>query len=211
MGRVDRRFWSSTRGQILTLLRRGSLTVNELATALGLTANAVRSQLTALERDGLVRPSGSRRGPRRPTVTYDLSPEADQLLPPAYGPVLAHLIDALRTSLPASTLDAVLLAAGGRIARGMIPVSTGRPSNGTPADRAVAALRELGGWCAKQTTNGRATVVCTNCPLGAAAAGHPEVCRLIEVALTEVIGVPVRQNCRTDSAECRFEIAAASS
>ena len=60
--RWDKRFWSSTRGRIVLLLRRGSRTVHELAVALGLTDNAVRTHLTALERDGLVAPSGTRPG-----------------------------------------------------------------------------------------------------------------------------------------------------
>src|SRR5437763_1629507 len=76
MRRRDDRFWTSTRGQLLILLRRGIDTVNDLAAAIGLTDNAIRSHLTALERDGLVRPSGTRRGPRKPTVTYALTPEA---------------------------------------------------------------------------------------------------------------------------------------
>ena len=55
--RWDRRFWGSTRGRIILLLRGGSSTVNELAAALGLTDNAVRTQLISLERDGLYRAS----------------------------------------------------------------------------------------------------------------------------------------------------------
>ena len=179
------------------------------ATALGLTANAVRSQLVGLERDGLVRPSGSRRGPRKPTTTYDLSAAADQLFPKAYGPVLRHLLDTLRTSLPASTLDEVVRAAGRRIASALFP--GGAEARGaSPADRAVVVLRELGGWCAKQDRNGRATVGCSDCPLGAIASGHPDVCRLVETILREVLGLPVRQHCRTDPPHCRFEIAGAS-
>src|SRR5438067_2004438 len=96
MRRRDDRFWASTRGQILDLLRRGTETVNDLAAALGLTDNAVRAHLTALERDGLVRPSGTRRGPRKPTVTYALSPEAEQLFPKEYGPILRQLLDVLK-------------------------------------------------------------------------------------------------------------------
>ena len=52
---LGRRFLESTRGQVVLLLRRGARTVEELAQALGLTDNAVRSHLAALERDGLVR------------------------------------------------------------------------------------------------------------------------------------------------------------
>ena len=44
-------FFASTRGQIITLLRRSSRTVDELAQALNLTHTAVRAHLAALERD----------------------------------------------------------------------------------------------------------------------------------------------------------------
>ena len=77
----DDRFWTSTRGRIILLLRRESRTVNELAEALGLTDNAVRAQLTALERDGLVRQSGTRPGKRKPNVVYDLTAKAEHLFP----------------------------------------------------------------------------------------------------------------------------------
>jgi len=79
--RLDKRFWTSTRGHIILLLRSADRTVNELAEALALTDNAVRAHLVALERDGLVRASGKRPGTRKPntsktyadgeTVTYD--------------------------------------------------------------------------------------------------------------------------------------------
>ncbi len=48
-----RRLLASTRGKILALLRADSHTVNELAEALELIDNTVRSHLTSLERDGL--------------------------------------------------------------------------------------------------------------------------------------------------------------
>ncbi len=50
----NRWFFASTRGQIITLLRRSSRTVDELAQVLDLTRTAVRAHLAALERDGLV-------------------------------------------------------------------------------------------------------------------------------------------------------------
>src|SRR5262245_6513356 len=77
--RGDKRFWASTRGRIILLLRRGSRSVNELAATLKLTDNAVRTHLTALERDGLVQASGTRPGTRRPTIMYELTPDAEYL------------------------------------------------------------------------------------------------------------------------------------
>ena len=56
MSRVawDHRFFATTRGRILTLLRKHHQTVDDLATDLAVSDNAVRSHLYALERDGFV-------------------------------------------------------------------------------------------------------------------------------------------------------------
>lgn len=86
--RWDQRFFASTRGQVVALLRRSSRTVEELAQALGLTDNAVRAHLAALERDGLARQHGVRRGGGKPAYAYELTTEAERLFPKAYVPVL---------------------------------------------------------------------------------------------------------------------------
>ena len=104
MAELGRRFLESTRGQAVALLRRGQLTVEELAQALGVTDNAVRSHLNVLERDGLVRQVGVRRGPGagKPAVLYELHPDAQPLFSKAYAPTLAAVIDELVESLPFS-------------------------------------------------------------------------------------------------------------
>ena len=51
----DEKFFESTRGQIVVLLRRSGRTVEELARALGLTDNGIRAHLAVLERDGIAR------------------------------------------------------------------------------------------------------------------------------------------------------------
>lgn len=81
--KLDERFFDSTRGRVVSLLRGKSGTVIELAEALGLTDNAVRAHLLSLERDGLVRQSGVQRGSRKPHFAYELTPEAERLFPKA--------------------------------------------------------------------------------------------------------------------------------
>src|SRR5436189_4171855 len=81
-------FLESTRGRIVTLLRRNNRTVEELAQELALTDNAVRAHLATLERDGIVQQRGARRGSGKPSYIYELTPEAEYLFPKAYGPVL---------------------------------------------------------------------------------------------------------------------------
>ena len=80
-GNLGRRFLETTRGQIVALLRRRAHSVDELAQALGLTANAIRAHLSTLERDGLVRQEGVRRGPGagKPATLYEIHPAAEPL------------------------------------------------------------------------------------------------------------------------------------
>ena len=50
---LTKQLLDTTPGRVVTLLQTKPLTVEELATQLGLTANAVRSQLTVMERRDL--------------------------------------------------------------------------------------------------------------------------------------------------------------
>jgi predicted ArsR family transcriptional regulator len=204
--RLSTHFWTTTQGRIVWLLRRGSHTVNELAEALGLTANAVRAQLTALERDGLVRPSGKRPGLRKPTVTYDLTPEAAQFFPKAHGAVLHHFLDVLKERIAPKKLEDIICTVGHRMAPSYRPAIQAGHSLGR-TDQAIAVLRELGGFCESKSQDGKVGIHCFDCPLAPVTLGHPEVCVLVETVLADILGVAVHQHCRTDpTPQCRFEI-----
>src|ERR687894_1829907 len=115
---LDKRFFESTRGRIVTLLRGCACTVEELARKLDLTDNAVRAHLLSLERDGLVEQSGLRRGPRKPHFTYTLSSEADNLFPKAYDALLNQLIAVLKNRLSPAEIEEVLREVGRTLAAG---------------------------------------------------------------------------------------------
>src|SRR5690349_15721678 len=91
----------TSRGRIVTLLRRGPLTSDDLASNLGLTRSAVRMQMAAMERDGVVRKAGKKPGTTRPSYLFELTPEIEQLLSKAYIPLLTHLVDVFAAELPA--------------------------------------------------------------------------------------------------------------
>jgi predicted ArsR family transcriptional regulator len=140
---LDRTFFESTRGRIVALLRRTGLTVDELAQELGLTANGVRAHLATLERDGIVRQQGSVRrvsGGGKPAYVYGLTPEAEDLFPKAYEPVLLRLLDVLSERLGPEESEALLRAVGRSLAEGRIT-----PSDDVHA-RLEAAVKVLNGW-----------------------------------------------------------------
>src|SRR3954465_8438761 len=107
---MSRRFLETTRGQVVALLRRGASTVEELARGLGLTDNAIRSHLSSLERDGLGRQEGVRRGPGAgaPAPGHESPPEGEPLFSRAYAPVLSALLDELSTQLPIERRDELM-------------------------------------------------------------------------------------------------------
>src|SRR5689334_6514370 len=114
---LSQRFLETTRGRIVALLRCEARTVEELAQALDLTDNAVRAHLVTLERDGLVRQSGVRRGQGlgKPATVYELPPDTESIFSRAYSPVLSALLEELDAQLPADRTAALLAGLGRRL------------------------------------------------------------------------------------------------
>ena len=204
--KLDERFFDSTRGRVVGLLRGKSGTVIELAEALGLTDNAVRAHLLSLERDGLVRQSGVQRGARKPHNAYELTSEAERLFPKAYDALLNQLITTLKGRLPPSAIEDVLREVGRSLAARHTS-DGGADDLESRVQNAVEILKAIGGTPSLERDGGRLVIRSGGCPLAAAVAEHPEVCELAEALVAEVVGLPVRELChRGESPKCRFEI-----
>jgi predicted ArsR family transcriptional regulator len=204
----DEKFFESTRGRMVTLLRRSGRTVEELARALGLTDNGIRAHLAVLERDGIVRQRGSVRrgsGGGKPAYVYELTVEAEELFPKAYEPTLRRLLDVLAERLGPEESEALLRSVGRRLVEGKTV-----PTHGTRArlEEAVGVLNELGGLAELEEQDGTLVIRGYSCPLAAVTPDHPEVCRMAEALVAEVAGVPVHERCdRSERPRCCFEVA----
>ena len=205
----DQKFFESTRGRIVTLIRRASRTVEELARELDLTDNGVRAHLAVLERDGLVRQRGSVRrggsGGGKPAYVYELTPQAEDLFPKAYEPVLHRLLDVLSEQAGEENSEALLRAVGRRLAE-----ERGVPADDTRArlEAAVEVLNELGGLAELEAQDGAYVIRGYSCPLAGVTQEHPEVCRMVETLITELAGVPVYEHCdRGERPRCCLEVA----
>lgn len=192
---LGRRFLESTRGQIVALLRRSTRTVEELARALDLTDNAVRSHLSALERDGLIRQGGVRRGggAGKPAVLYELHPDAAPLFSRAYPPVLDTVVDVLVDELPPETADALLREVGRRLARSVGGRATGDLDARLRA--AAGVLDALGGDVEVLSGNGETQLRGSGCPLSTVVSRNPATCRAVETLVSEVAGVRMVSCC----------------
>ena len=200
----NQRFFASTRGRIVALLRRAVRTVDELASQLELTDNAVRAHLATLERDGLVRQEGVRRGAGKPAYAYRLTPEGEGLFPKAYGAILRELLDVLGARLNHDALEAALREVGRRLAIQQAA------DGGALSDRvrtAAAVLNELGGLAECEAADGLFVIQGYRCPLAAVVPEHPAACVLASALVSELVGQPVRECCQQGAQPaCRFEI-----
>ena len=203
-------FFESTRGRVIGAVRRGRVTVDEIAKELGLTGNAVRAQLASLQRDGLVRTGGVRRGATRPAQTYVLTPELDHLLSRAYIPLLTQLVRLFAADQPTAKFNAIMREAG----RGLAREITAEPPAGTLKDRADAACRilnrELGASTIAAREDGAFVIRGSGCPLAALTGKHRGVCLSIETLLTTLLATSVQECCeRSERPRCCFRIEAA--
>ena len=206
--RWDRKFFESTRGRVVTLLRRAGFTVDELARELDLTNNGVRAHLAVLERDGIVRQRGSLRrssGGGKPAYVYELTREGEDLFPKAYEPTLGRLLDVLSERLGPEESVALLRSVGRRLAEEHATRADGAHAR---LETAVEVLNELGGLAELEERDGAVVIRGYSCPLAAVTPDHPDVCRMAESLVAEVAGVSVHEHC--DHGErpcCCFKIA----
>jgi predicted ArsR family transcriptional regulator len=196
-----------TKQRILALLRRRPRTIPELAAELGLSPNAVRLHLVALERDGLVAPCGWRPTARRPAATYAPTLAADQLLPKPYAAVLSKLLQTIRDEHGSDGLIRLLGEVGEHLGREQAPRVAGL------ADRArveaiAGVLTDLGGIVEVEERNGGWLLVGYSCPLAAVAVDHAEVCTLARVLIATLLGRDTVRACceRGSKPRCRFAI-----
>ncbi len=213
--KLGERFFESTRGRIVSLLRGQTHTVNELAEELEMTDNAVRAHLATLERDGLIRQSGVQRGHRKPHFAYELTPEAEYLFPKSYDALLNVLLSVLKERLAPDELADVLQEVGRRAA-----VDTRKAAADTmtilakgsdlsaKAEKAVEVLEALGGAPRLEKEGDKIIIQSASCPFATAIEAHPEVCRVAETLVAQITGGRVRERCnKTDvPPRCLFEI-----
>ncbi|HEU5367970.1 MAG TPA: ArsR family transcriptional regulator [Ktedonobacterales bacterium] len=201
----NQRFFATTRGQLILLLRRASQTVEELAQALHLTDNAVRAHLATLERDGLVEQQGVRRGSGKPAFVYALTPEAERLFPKAYEPVLDQLLGVLEAQRPPEQIEELLRVTGRQLAKTRpLPVGDLRAR----LHAATETLNSLGGLAVLEETEEFFWIRGQRCPLAALVPDHPQMCQLAEALVGQLIGESVQEHCaRGAEPHCCFAIA----
>jgi predicted ArsR family transcriptional regulator len=180
------------------------MSAREIADALGVTHNAVRAHLAALQGAGLVREGSRRPGTSRPTVMYELAPRAESALSQAYIPFVAHLLRALGERMTSGELHALMHSVGQSLAAER-PRLRGRLPQRIEAARAL--LANLGALTEVEPVDHGFIMRGYGCLLADAVHGRPEVCRTMESLLAELLEVRVEECCEHgERPRCCFRI-----
>lgn len=206
---LPKSFLEASRGRIVELLRRGCDTVERIASELGVTPNAVRAQLAAMERDGLVQRAGTRPGATRPFQVFQPTAGVELLLSRAYIPLLAHLLRLVAASEPRERLERLMRRVGKALAADLARHGIdGRPFEVRLAAVATVLNDELGAVTEVKRRNGQFVILGHGCPLAALTENHPAVCLAVETLVSELLGGTVVRECcvRTGRPKCCFEV-----
>lgn len=201
----------STRRRIVDTLKRRARTAPELASDAGVTGEAVRQQLRALERAGLV--TGRQRaahGRGRPPTEWVLTDLASELFPDRHGDLTVDLIRSIRETVGDDALGRIIDDRSRRMAESYAATVT-------VADDALLALagrRTAEGYVAevREEPDGSRLLIEHHCPICAAAAACQGLCRgeleLFRTVLGDGVEVTREQHLLSGDERCAYRVRA---
>lgn len=191
----------------LLLRSKGGLTVVELSEGLGITANAVRQHLAALENEGLVAPGESRPSGGRPEQLYVLTPEGKELFPRHYSWFAQLVVESVKQEAgPEATRDR-LGTLGAGVARQLLQQHPGPGSRQQRVEKLAEVMEELGYETGKVDVEGAEPVIeAHNCVFHKLAMGDPDICAFDLALLSTFTDSAVdHQECMAKGGHvCRF-------
>ena len=191
---------------VLTRLRHGAMTVEELARALKLTNNAVRNQLRKLQEADFVTAFGKRPGASKPSTLYAITLKGQIQFSTLYLPILTQFLSVAEGKCSGAQLGALMLETGQSLAR-----RYQRPSGPVKrrAQAAAGLLRTFGGVAEVETRNGTLVIRSRACPIAALTSENRAACSVLKGFLEQHMTVGVTVCCDLkEEPECCFEVRA---
>ena len=185
------------KGDLLIALKKAQpLTAKELADRFGLTANALRRHLKALEEAEVVQYRREVRGVGGPVFAYSLTESGEALFPNAYADALVGALEALGGERGAATVVEVFRRQWTSLVRDAAPTLADLPL----AERAqlLAELRASQGYMAgpaepEGSEEGAVVIREHNCAIRAAAERFPEICAAEQEFVERMLAVKVER------------------
>lgn len=208
---TGREGFSRVRWSILTFLKHGgTASIADIAKLLGVTYEAGRLQLLALEKEGWVakhteRPA--RAGVGRPLGRYRLSAAGEHLFPKHYDELAVQLIDTVAAKLGDAALTQVLASLTDARVRQWQPLLEGFTLE-QRLDALKAVYLENDPFMSVEMRDGELRLIERNCPFLNVAQRRPGLCSVTVSTLARVLGMRVVREERFQSGDerCVFRV-----
>ena len=207
-GSLDAGFSSTKKQILLTLKRKGSTSLTDLAGGLRISKMATLKHLTVLEAKGLIERSSRSGGRGRPRAFFALSKGSASLFPEAY----THMtLCALRFIEEKIGREAIVRLLQQR-AQEVLDANRNRVPDGGLKERVaeLVRIRDEGGYMAElgQARRNVVEMFEHNCPIMAVAETYPEACRVEREMFQNLVGADVETSHRVVAGDpvCRFLI-----
>jgi predicted ArsR family transcriptional regulator len=195
---------NTSAGKVLSQLRHGPKTVEELAKALRITGNAIRNQLRKLQADNLVVRTGTRAGISKPSALYAITLEGQIQFSTLYLPVLSKFLQVAEGKCSGIQLESFMTDTGKALASRYSKPSGALRSR---ANAAARLIKGFGGVTEVRSRDGELQIRSLVCPLAALTAEQPAACNVLEALLGEYIDAAVTSCCdRTEEPKCCFRV-----
>jgi predicted ArsR family transcriptional regulator len=191
------------------LQRRGSASIKDLEVALGVTATAVREQVSQLMSEGVIGARRVRGEVGRPFYTYSLTPKAQELFPKDYGELARLLLEEI---IAADGVDKVMLLLD-RIGARLAQQYAGQ-LRGQELEEKLRALADLlvakgvGAEVRPALTGEGFVLHAGTCPYYAVVQDRREICGMEEQMLSRLLNADVKLgDCVLDGhVGCQFHV-----
>lgn len=199
----------SRQEQILTLLLNSTagMSIDEMASKLDISRNAVKQHLVVLEKEQLVKEAALTSTGGRPARNYMLTEQGINRLPKQYAWFCNLLLNELAAEMSAEALEKMMWNTGLKLARSLAP----QFNHKTPGQKLVALvdlMQSLGYHAELEEIEGHTCIKAVNCVYHDLAQQHPELCQFDQALIATLLDAPVQQMAcmAKKDCDCRFKL-----
>lgn len=199
----------SRQEQILTLLLNSvaGMSIDEMATQLQISRNAVKQHLVGLEKQQLVQEASLNSTGGRPARSYSLTEQGVNRFPKQYAWFCNLMLNDLAAELSPEALDKMLWNMGVKLANSLAPQFIHLNLDQKLASL-VALMQSLGYHAELESQAGRPSIKAVNCVYHDLAQQHPSLCQFDQALISTLLEQPIEQtDCMAKKdCVCRFNI-----
>lgn len=201
----------SRQRQILKLLleNKGGLSIDEIASALSISRNAVQQHFAALERDGYIQMGVLNQTAGRPVRSFVLTEAGINSFPKQYAWFSELIINDLKNEMGSEAFLRYLHKLGGHLSQSLLPRFEGK-STDERIEELLSVMDELGFKTRNQSGSGshERIIEACNCIYHDLAQKHEEICEFDRVLISSLMGKCIEhEECMAKGGYvCRFKV-----